>query len=82
MLQVEREDAEDIVSNGLWTVCILLFFICYPSSFSDFTEAKEVWHWCWWEQVQFKHGALSAFMSNSNSPVWPPVGLEEPEKNI
>ena len=27
------------------------------------------------------HGSLSAFMSNSNSPVWPPVGLE-PEKNI
>ena len=33
-------------------------------------------------QVQFNHGSLSAFMSNSNSPVWPPVGLEGPEKNI
>ena len=28
------------------------------------------------------HGSLSTFMSNSNSPVWPLVGLEEPEKNI
>ena len=27
------------------------------------------------------HGSLSASRSNSNSPVWPPVGLE-PEKNI
>ena len=32
--------------------------------------------------MQFNDDALSAFMSNSNSPVWPPVGLEEPEKNI
>ena len=40
-----------IVSNGLWTVYTLLYCICYPSSVSDFTEAKEVWHWCWWEQV-------------------------------
>ena len=28
-----------------------------------------------------KHGSLSAFMSNSNLPVRPPIGLE-PEKNI
>ena len=33
-------------------------------------------------QVQFNHGSLSAFMSNSNSPVWPPVGSEGPQKNI
>ena len=26
-------------------------------------------------------GSLSAFMGNSNSPVWPPVGLE-PDENI
>ena len=32
--------------------------------------------------MQFNHDALSAFMSNSDSPVWPPVGLEESEKNI
>ena len=38
-----------IVSNGLWTVYTLLYCICYPSCVSDFTEAKEVWHWCWWE---------------------------------
>ena len=40
----------------------LLYCICYPSSVSDVTEAKEVGHWCWWEQVQFNHGSLSAFM--------------------
>ena len=32
-------------------------------------------------RLTMQYGSVTAFMSNSNSPVWPPVGLE-PEKNI
>ena len=45
MLQVEREDTEDIVSNGLeQSVFCYIAFVAFQAFLIDFTEAKEVWH--------------------------------------
>ena len=45
MLQVEREDTEDIVSNGLEpSVFCYIAFVAFQGFLIDFTEAKEVWH--------------------------------------
>ena len=45
MLQVEGEDTEDIISNGLEpTVFYYIPFVALRALLIDFTEAKEVWH--------------------------------------
>ena len=45
MLQVEREDTEDIVSNGLEpSVFCYIVFVAFQAFLINFTEAKEVWH--------------------------------------
>ena len=60
MLQVEREDTEDIVSNGLEpSVFCYIAFVAFQAFLIDFTEAKEVLHWCRWEQVPFNHAWFS-----------------------
>ena len=45
MLQVELQDTEDIISNGLEpTVFYYIPFVSLQAFLIDFTEAKEVWH--------------------------------------
>ena len=80
MLQVERENTEDIVSNGLLEPSVFYYIAFFA------LQAFLILHKYGTDAGENKcsltiHGSLSAFMSNSNSPVWPPVGLE-PEKNI
>ena len=82
MLQVEREDTEDIVSNGLEpSVYYYIAFFALQAFLILLKQSKYGTDAGENKCSLTIHCSLSAFMSNSNSPVWPPVALE-PEKNI
>ena len=80
MLQVEREPGYRRYSIQ-WpaTVCYYIAFFALQAFLILLKQNK--YGTDAGENSLTIHSSLSAFMSNSNSPVWPPVGLE-PEKNI